>query len=323
MLTEFQMFVVTVIAQTLLYGIYLETLIQCLRWLIFTDEGWKPQDKINSLIVAFATGFIFLMSTTNLITALKYTLETLRRDKFTVSDIGIVMGVSEYLTFLSIDYVLIYRCWIVYGKSWRVICVPVTFWLGSLACSVLPSYYATLNFLSPNLNTFQSEEKVLISLYVCNMATTIYTTTAIIYRIWYTAKAGGGSPKRLHYIMRILAESGILYTCTVTFRLAGAVLVSRNESCRYFLTSWQNFSMAGISFNLLLMRVYQSRLEQRDSLAESRHVDGVQTLSGMQFNNPQITTVSSEGPPCNARQVNEAIDEIQEHRRSSDGMHVN
>ncbi|KAM6499963.1 hypothetical protein JOM56_005471 [Amanita muscaria] len=332
MLIEVQRAVVTITAQTFLYGIYLETFIQCLRWLIFIDEGWKPRDKINSLIMAFATGFVFLTSTINLIVTLQYTLKILRRyEGSQLSDIGIVMTLSEFLALLLIDYVLIYRCWIVYAKSWRVICLPVIFWLGSLACSALAFYYGTLNLknFSSDLNTFQIEEMTFtVGLYACNMATTIYTTTGIIYRIWYTSrKTSGSSLKRLNYIMRILAESGILYTCTVMFRLAGAVLVTRTDAIwvnRIIndISDAINFSMAGISFNLLLIRVNQGRLEQRDSLAESRNDDGMRTPSGMEFNNPQITA-SSEGPPSNARQVDEVIDEMQEHRRSSDGMHVN
>ncbi|KIL57763.1 hypothetical protein M378DRAFT_171348 [Amanita muscaria Koide BX008] len=243
------------------------------------------------------------------------------------------MNVSEFLTLLSIDYVMIYRCWIVYGKSWRVICVPVTFWLGSLACSTSSSYYALLDLSSQGQddNTPQIEEMALnVGIHVCNMATTIYTTTAIIYRIWYTTKTRGNASKRLNYVVRILVESGIIYTCTIIFRLAGTVLAAWrwNDATwvNYFISDISdaiNFSMAGISFNLLIIRVYHSRRVQlQDSMADSRHVDGVQTLSGMQFNNAQITA-SSEGPPSNARQVDEVIDEIQEHRRSRDGMHVN
>ncbi|KIL56447.1 hypothetical protein M378DRAFT_89300 [Amanita muscaria Koide BX008] len=321
MLTQVQRAAVETIAQALLYGIYLETLIQCLRWLVFIDEGWKPRDKINSLIMTFATSFIFLTSTINLMTSLQYTLGILRRDEnWQLNGIGIAMDISEYLTLLSIDCVLIYRCWIVYGNSWRVICVPVTFCIGSLACSALSSYYGMYSG-KLDFSAVQSEEKALIGLYVCNIATTIYTTTAIIYRIWYTTKTSGGSPKRLNYIMRILAESGILYTCTIIFRLAGAVLVTRDDVTWVNLLTQDisdaiNFSTAGISFNLLLMRVNQGRLELRGSLAESINVDGVRILSGIEFNNPQITA-SSEGPPSNARQVDKVIDEIQEHRRSS------
>lgn len=31
----------------LFYGLYLSTLFHCLRWLIFTDEGWKIRKKIS------------------------------------------------------------------------------------------------------------------------------------------------------------------------------------------------------------------------------------------------------------------------------------
>ncbi|KAM6499956.1 hypothetical protein JOM56_005464 [Amanita muscaria] len=296
MLTEVQRLVVTLIAQTLFYGIYLETLIQCLRWLIFTDEGWKPREKINSLIMTFATGFIFLTSTSNLLTSLQDVLKISRRDEgWQLKDIGIAMTISESLTLLSVDYILIYRCWIVYAKSWRVICLPVTFWLGLLACC---SYYGAVNS-SSDPNAFKIEDVVLIALSVCNIATTVYTTStrflvddfgsyyylcngsaAIIYRIWCTSrKTSGSSPKRLNHIMRILAESGILYTCTIIFRLAALVLVFPNDASwvNHFINDISdaiNFSMAGISFNLLLIRVYQSRIERQDSLADSRHVDG-------------------------------------------------
>ncbi|KIL53974.1 hypothetical protein M378DRAFT_29420, partial [Amanita muscaria Koide BX008] len=65
MLTDNQIDLVSDFTQALLYGIYLATLIQCFRWLIFTDEGWEPREKINFLMV-FATIFIFFMSTINL-----------------------------------------------------------------------------------------------------------------------------------------------------------------------------------------------------------------------------------------------------------------
>ncbi|KIL57873.1 hypothetical protein M378DRAFT_359464 [Amanita muscaria Koide BX008] len=289
MLAKVPRVVVAMIVQTLLYGIYLETLIQCLRWLIFIDEGWKPREKINSHTLTFTTIFIFFTSTINHITTLQFALEILSRDKSrhtTRYNIGIAMSVSESLTLLSIDYVLIYRCWIVYAKAWRIICVPVTFWLGSLACSALYSYYGTVDFSrkDPIAIQIDFEQMVLLGLYVCNIATTIYTTTAIIYRIWYTSRKTSGSlsPKRLNYIMRILAESGILYTCTAMFRLAGAVLVSVTRTDAIWVNCFINdisdainFSMAGISFNLLLIRVYQSRVERRGSLAESRNDDGV------------------------------------------------
>ncbi|KAM6499911.1 hypothetical protein JOM56_005419 [Amanita muscaria] len=323
MLTYVQRYVVAMITQALLYGIYLATLTQCFRWFIFTDEGWKPREKINSVTVALGTIFVFLMTTINMTTTLAYLIKFFRRDETQLYGIRLMINTSQALAILSIDGILIYRCWIVHEKSWRVICVPVPFWLGSLACSAVYLYFTLER--QPPFNSLQIEEKLITSLYVCNITTTIYTTAAIIYRIWYTSNASGGSPKRLNYIMRILAESGVLYTSTIIFSLVGSVLTGKPDPTwvDYLIGDVSdaiNFSMAGISFNLLIIRVYQSRVELRDSLADSKNDDGVRTLSGMQFNNLQVT-VSSEGPP--ARRVDEVIDEIQEHRRSSDGIHVN
>ncbi|KIL60216.1 hypothetical protein M378DRAFT_84071, partial [Amanita muscaria Koide BX008] len=194
----------------------------------------------------------------------------------------------------------VFRCWILYAKSWRVICVPVTFWLASVACSVLESYYAGLYYKG------QSHEAVLIAmkattgLYACNIAITVYTTAAIIYRILSSRRNSGGIHKRLNNAMRILVESGVLYTSMIIFGLVGVMLDARNnstwvESLIVSISDAMAFSMGGISFNLILIRVYQSRVESRDSFADSSHDYG---LPGNSFNNSRITP-SSEEPSSN------------------------
>ncbi|KIL55387.1 hypothetical protein M378DRAFT_90968 [Amanita muscaria Koide BX008] len=80
MLTDSQTVIVSLFTHGLLYGIYLATLIQCLRWLTFTDEGWKPREKINTVMI-LTTIFIILMSTINHAASVAYYLKTyIRRD---------------------------------------------------------------------------------------------------------------------------------------------------------------------------------------------------------------------------------------------------
>ena len=55
--------------QAALYGVYVATLIHCLRWLVYTDEGWKQRGRVNRLML-ITTILIFLCSTTNLFLAL-------------------------------------------------------------------------------------------------------------------------------------------------------------------------------------------------------------------------------------------------------------
>ena len=52
--------------QAALYGLYVATLIHCLRWLVYTDEGWKRRDRVNKLMLT-TTIIIFLCSTVNLV----------------------------------------------------------------------------------------------------------------------------------------------------------------------------------------------------------------------------------------------------------------
>ena len=57
--------------QAALYGLYVATLIHCLRWLVYTDDGWKQRDGVNKLML-ITTILIFLVSTVNLFLRLPF-----------------------------------------------------------------------------------------------------------------------------------------------------------------------------------------------------------------------------------------------------------
>ena len=40
-------FVIQGYVQSVMFGLYVATLAHCLRWLLYTDEGWKIRKKIN------------------------------------------------------------------------------------------------------------------------------------------------------------------------------------------------------------------------------------------------------------------------------------
>jgi hypothetical protein len=137
----------------------------------------------------------------------------------------------------------IYRCWTVYGRSWRVVCLPITFWFGSLTSAVLYIYYDIL-FMATGESFHQvliKDVDTQIAFYSSNIATNVFSTCmtirsvlffdltefatgAIIYRILGVANASGNRPKRLHNVARILVESGILYTSAAIFNLIGVTL---------------------------------------------------------------------------------------------------
>jgi hypothetical protein len=67
---------IAVFTQAVLYGLYIATLVHCLRWLIYTDDGWNQRDRINKLML-IATILIFMLSTMNLGITFRYNLVSL------------------------------------------------------------------------------------------------------------------------------------------------------------------------------------------------------------------------------------------------------
>ena len=73
MVPESEAFVIPLFVQSVMFGSYVATLVHCLRWLLFDDEGWKMREKINwgMLII---TILVFLFSTANLGISLQMTI---------------------------------------------------------------------------------------------------------------------------------------------------------------------------------------------------------------------------------------------------------
>ena len=58
-------FVIELIVQALFYGLYVATLVHCLRWLLFDDEGWSHRKDINWPMLTTAVA-IFLFTTASI-----------------------------------------------------------------------------------------------------------------------------------------------------------------------------------------------------------------------------------------------------------------
>ena len=134
----------------------------------------------------------------------------------------------------------VYRCWTVYGQSWRIMWLPIMFWLGSLTCTFLTTYYDHCGFTEEIERFLSIFDGATIGFYSSNIATNLFSTGtaslfcfviwqvaigAIIYRIIRVANASGNHPKRLHNTARILGESGTLYTLTTVFVLIASAFI--------------------------------------------------------------------------------------------------
>ncbi|SJL04753.1 uncharacterized protein ARMOST_08123 [Armillaria ostoyae] len=121
----------------------------------------------------------------------------------TIISAGTVSAVGTVLA----DSTMIWRCWIVWGRQWVIIVLPVLFLLGSIAFKIVGEYQ---DFTISNSYTF---DFVLYASFL--LATTLWCTVLIIYRIVTVSRAGGeamgGGVRAYLRLIEVLVESSALY----------------------------------------------------------------------------------------------------------------
>ncbi|KAF8630271.1 hypothetical protein AX17_005457 [Amanita inopinata Kibby_2008] len=294
--------IIALFVETLFYGLYIATLLHTLRWLLFADEGWTRRRNIKWGMLGL-TLLLFVSSTANLALAFSRALNALTHGpaKYTKKRpaAAIVMAFIVFLQSIIADSVLIYRCWAVSSKSWRIICLPVMLLMGDLACLILGTYWqASGSLFSGSLRAFIL---IWIVFWSCTIALTIYTTSAIVYCIWSVSKNSyipRASKRRFRFAVRIIVESGLMYTTTTIMNFAAAIAGNSNA---VMITSAMSFQVIGIAFNLIIIRVMKERVhgddESRGSKVTTLHFRGTTTNSSTQSQDTPAQVSDDARPP--------------------------
>ncbi|KAF8625123.1 hypothetical protein AX15_005538 [Amanita polypyramis BW_CC] len=205
--------------QALLFGIYITTLIHGLRWLVYNDGGQDRWGRGNvpMLIISIV---IFFLQTMVLAALFKSTLLALNLDAMgyrTFNTIGVAM---EFTIYQVVDAVLIYRCWIVYGRTGGIICVPIFLWISTVVFSSYNVYlYASSTVLDVGKHRVSSlTGKLCDGFFACNIVINIYATGSV------------SRSKCLHRTWHIIAEAGVTYTTSTLINLIAITLTDRNPN---------------------------------------------------------------------------------------------
>lgn len=219
-----------VFAGALSFGLYASTLLICLRWLLFVDEGWKLRTTRNiNWPIVIVTLLILACN-------LAYLIETFEWTKVAVWHAVHFPGVSydkpEWTSIVSCtvananvllaDIVLIIRCWTVYGgRGTAVIVFPSFLWIGALLCTILQIYLQIAHTIDPTIGPYSWASVnmkmgpgiVLIPFWICTVVLNAYVAVMLIRRIYNTAEhcRFSTSIEHFHFIIHVIAESGVLY----------------------------------------------------------------------------------------------------------------
>ncbi|EMD32779.1 hypothetical protein CERSUDRAFT_126585 [Gelatoporia subvermispora B] len=159
---------------------------------------------------------------------------------------------------------VIWRLWVVFGRRWMVAVPFVLLWLGDM-CATIVIIVGTVSvssgYSSSRFTTFATAALVL------TVVINITVTSLIVYRIWATARKTQAyvvGRQRSSFVMRIIVESGLLYTATAVVFLGVTAAKSNVE----YIVSGSFAQVTGIAFNLIIIRV-SSQLAMGDNEAPS------------------------------------------------------
>ncbi|KAJ3544747.1 hypothetical protein NM688_g5704 [Phlebia brevispora] len=210
--------------ETFFYGLYMVLFVICMYILVYRKDKNAP---LNWPMI-LATMALFSMSTVHVV------VDFVRGLRAFFSAPSALAYYAEIWDGLSIfkqalyatnnivaDGLVVYRCYVVWGRSLYVIVVPVLMLIATTVCG----YLAVYNFsqVHPGDNVFASNiAEWGTALFSLSLATNIIVTTLIATRIWWLARQasttlGHRHARKYHNAVAIIIESGSIYSaCAMT-----------------------------------------------------------------------------------------------------------
>ncbi|KAK0468876.1 hypothetical protein IW261DRAFT_1612733 [Armillaria novae-zelandiae] len=197
----------------------------------------------------------------------------------------LTIGIIAIVSTVVADATLIWRCWIVWGRSWFVVLIPIACTAVAIASRGIVTYYYTFGS-NPSPQALFLENIVSWSTLYSSLilATLVWCTILIIYRIWRV----GGAAGKLHAYQRViemLVESASIYSATIVILL---VLEARNAVAGEYLEQ-VTVAMRGIMPTILVGRVAAGHARPDDSWNNS-----TRPRSPLRFGNQSISQNDTE-----------------------------
>ncbi|KAH6871356.1 hypothetical protein BKA70DRAFT_1451184 [Coprinopsis sp. MPI-PUGE-AT-0042] len=255
------LYLVSILVEAMLYGIYLCFFIAALP-VLFRSNKFK---SFPSTVFVMANGLMFILITGHtsillfqLVVAFAYQTD-IHGPFRVVSDMGYwATNTLPYLgatTNMTGDILMIYRCFLLWQRNYWVVLLPVL-----LAALSIGLYIASLLFVRsiPASVILVRNCPIMLVPPICYVLQTALTTSLIVYKIYsqYRQTRDIGvisiyTPAVLP-IMRIIVESAVVYTAGM---LALAVLMGLDHPARLMIYSCM-IPVTGTVFVLMALRTH-------------------------------------------------------------------
>ncbi|KAJ6544419.1 hypothetical protein B0H19DRAFT_956623 [Mycena capillaripes] len=274
--------------ESIFYGIYLVSCGFCIQTLFTTQGRLKRLSELNwsMVIVVF---LLFGIATVDAVLQFTRNLHTFQiangpgeatADFSAISDpVNVVKSATVCFQTTVADIMLVYRCWVVYAHSWIAVSLPLLLVLANTAVTGVVLYLEiTLN--EHTLLNIKQLKPFGAAFWATTITINILTTGLIVARIarinhsskdiLYNSEAQTRSSRRpsnkLQHVMRIVVESGLLYTGTSLITFVSYV----TNSIAVYVTTDIEVQIIGIVFNLIIIRAAQASEESYSTYQNSQ-----------------------------------------------------
>ncbi|KAK0196243.1 hypothetical protein F5146DRAFT_1176520 [Armillaria mellea] len=208
-------------------------------------------------------------------------------------DAPVLLGIDAILSTILVDATLIWRCWIVWGRTCRVVIVPIACTTLAIVSRGIITYYSpygSVENTSPRAlyNENLVNWAVLYSSLI--LATLLWCTIFIVHRILRVDGISAGMHV-YHRLVEMLVESASLYSSVIVVLLVFEV---RNEAVGAYIEEFA-IAMRGIMPTILVGRIAAGHARPDDSWSESTTTSSLQFRSSLSSQSDSVDTgVGSE-----------------------------
>ncbi|SJL14018.1 uncharacterized protein ARMOST_17470 [Armillaria ostoyae] len=205
-------------------------------------------------------------------------------------------GIDAILSTFLADATLIWRCWIVWGRSWRVVLIPIVCTTLAIISRGIVTYYSTfgpIDNVPPQALYLEKIVNWAVLYSSLILATFLWCTILIVYRILRLGGVAAGM-RVYHRVIEMLVESASLYSAVIVVLLVFEV---RDEVAGAYIEEFA-IAIRGIAPTILVGRIAAGHARPDDSWSESIMTSSLRfrSHSSSQNDNEMSTTSSHERP---------------------------
>ncbi|GLB41444.1 hypothetical protein LshimejAT787_1000440 [Lyophyllum shimeji] len=298
--------------ESVILGLYLVTFGYTTQAIFTTGSRWKRIGELNHPMAIVASLMFFnvtMASATSFLIIWRAFVDTppggAEVSFKEISYWGVVLKSATLLFQTTIgDAMLIYRCWVVYGRSYLVVTLSTMLWIGGTVCSIIIIYYES-TFKEHVLVSAGKLHPYGVAFWASTVSLNIITTALLVWPIWKVARnhdefayrdsGVAQRPNTMKHVMHVIIESGLLYTVTAFMTF---VTYTANSNSLYVVSSAE-VGVAGIAFNLIIIRTSNATRAKYGSTAERGstlplHIISPQDASGTTGDKSQVRIMVSQ-----------------------------